>query len=183
MAIFGPTQSAARLESSKTFAKEFMQRWHIPTARFISVSSPQQAMDELRNFSYPVVLKADGLAGGKGVIVAHSREEAEHGIEQLMSGGNPLVIEEFLQGEEVSFIVLSDGTRVVAFEATQDHKAAFDGDQGPNTGGMGAYCDGRIVTREQSTGILNTVIYPVIEGMRAEGAIHWLPLRRTDDDR
>ena len=169
LAIFGPTQAAAKLESSKTFAKEFMQRWRIPTARFAAVDSPQRALEELRNFSYPVVLKADGLAAGKGVIVAHSREEAERGIEQLMSEGGLLVIEEFLQGEEVSFIVLSDGNRVVALEATQDHKAVFDGDQGPNAGGMGAYCDGRILTREQSEAILRAVIDPVIEGMRAEG--------------
>jgi phosphoribosylamine--glycine ligase len=169
LAIFGPTQSAAKLESSKTFAKEFMQRWRIPTARFAAVDSAQRAIEELRNFSYPVVLKADGLAAGKGVIIAQNREEAERGIEQLMSDGGTLVIEEFLQGEEVSFIVLSDGNRVVALEATQDHKAVFDGDEGPNTGGMGAYCDGRILMREQSEAILRTVIDPVIEGMRAEG--------------
>jgi phosphoribosylamine--glycine ligase len=169
LAIFGPTQAAAKLESSKTFAKEFMQRWRIPTARFAAVDLAQRAIEELRNFSYPVVLKADGLAAGKGVIIAQNREEAERGIEQLMSDGGTLVIEEFLQGEEVSFIVLSDGNRVVALEATQDHKAVFDGDQGPNTGGMGAYCDGRILTREQSEAILRTVIDPVIEGMRAEG--------------
>jgi phosphoribosylamine--glycine ligase len=170
LAIFGPTQAAARLESSKTFAKEFMQRWRIPTARFAAAASPGQAIEELRNFGYPVVLKADGLAGGKGVIIARSREEAEQSIAPLMSRGHPLVIEEFLQGEEVSFIVLSDGNRVLALEATQDHKAVLDGDQGPNTGGMGAYCDGRILTHEQSEGILNTVIYPTIEAMRGEGA-------------
>lgn len=170
LAIFGPTQAAARLESSKTFAKEFMQRWHIPTARFAAASSPTQALEELRNFGYPVVLKADGLAGGKGVIIAQNREEAEHSIAPLMSGGHPLVIEEFLQGEEVSFIVLSDGNKVLPLEATQDHKPVFDGDQGPNTGGMGAYCDGRILTPEQTAGVLNTVIYPTIEAMRAEGS-------------
>jgi phosphoribosylamine--glycine ligase len=170
LAIFGPTQAAARLESSKTFAKEFMQRWRIPTARFAAAASPGQALEELHNFGYPVVLKADGLAAGKGVVVAHNREEAEHGIAQLMAGGHPLVIEEFLQGEEVSFIVLSDGNRVVALEATQDHKALLDGDQGPNTGGMGAYSDGRILTPEQNEAILKTVIYPTIEAMRGEGA-------------
>jgi phosphoribosylamine---glycine ligase len=170
LAIFGPTQAAARLESSKTFAKEFMQRWRIPTARFAAVSSPDRALEELRNFGLPVVLKADGLAAGKGVIVAQTREEAEQGIQQLMHGGHPLVIEEFLRGEEVSFIVISDGHRVVALEAAQDHKAVFDGDQGPNTGGMGAYCDGRILTPEQSQSILSTVIHPTIEAMRAEGS-------------
>jgi phosphoribosylamine---glycine ligase len=170
LAIFGPSQAAARLESSKTFAKEFMQRWRIPTARFAAVSSPAQALEELHNFSYPVVLKADGLAAGKGVIIAQNREEAEQAIEHLMSGGNSLVIEEFLQGEEVSFIVLSDGNRVLALEATQDHKAVFDGDLGPNTGGMGAYCDGRILTPQQSEIILNTVIHPTIEAMRGEGS-------------
>ena len=169
LAIFGPTQAAAKLESSKTFAKEFMQRWRIPTARFVAVDSADRARDELRNFGLPVVLKADGLAAGKGVIVAHTQEEAEHGIAQLMSGGGTLVMEEFLAGEEVSFIVLSDGTRVLPLEATQDHKAAFDNDEGPNTGGMGAYCDGRILTAEQNRVVMDTVIHPVIEGMRAEG--------------
>ncbi|HTP87814.1 MAG TPA: phosphoribosylamine--glycine ligase [Bryobacteraceae bacterium] len=169
LAIFGPAQAAAKLESSKTFAKEFMERWRIPTARFVSVGSADQAREALRDFPLPVVLKADGLAAGKGVIIAHTREEAEHGIAQLMAGGGTLVIEEFLAGEEVSFIVLSDGTRVVPLEATQDHKAVFDGDQGPNTGGMGAYCDGRILTAEQGRVVLDTVIHPVIEGMRAEG--------------
>jgi phosphoribosylamine--glycine ligase len=169
LAIFGPTQAAARLESSKTFAKEFMQRWHIPTARFASATSPGQALEALRDFGYPVVLKADGLAGGKGVVIAHNRDDAEHSIPPLMSGGHPLVIEEFLRGEEVSFIVLSDGNRVLPLEATQDHKPVFDGDQGPNTGGMGAYCDGRILTSEQSAAILGTIIYPTIEAMRAEG--------------
>jgi phosphoribosylamine--glycine ligase len=170
LAIFGPTQAAARLESSKTFAKEFMQRWHIPTARFAAVNSLEQALEQLRNFSFPVVLKADGLAAGKGVIIAQDRDQAERGVQQLMHGGSALVIEEFLQGEEVSFIVLSDGNRVVALEATQDHKAVFDGDQGPNTGGMGAYCDGRILTPAQAQTVMDTVIYPTIEGMRGEGA-------------
>jgi len=169
LAIFGPTQAAARLESSKTFAKEFMQRWHISTARFSAAASPQQALEALHDFSFPVVLKADGLAAGKGVIIAQNREEAERGIQQLMSGGTTLVIEEFLQGEEVSFIVLSDGNRVVALEATQDHKAVFDGDQGPNTGGMGAYCDGRILTSDQTRVVMDTIIHPTIEAMRGEG--------------
>ena len=169
LAIFGPTQAAARLESSKTFAKEFMQRWRIPTARFTSVDSPARALDELRNFGLPVVLKADGLASGKGVVVAHSREEAENAIPPLMSHAGGLVIEEFLAGEEVSFIVLSDGERVLPLEPAQDHKPIFDDDRGPNTGGMGAYCDGRILTPEQSDEVLRTIVQPVIEGMRAEG--------------
>jgi len=169
LAIFGPTQAAARLESSKSFAKEFMQRWNIPTARFVAVSTPDQALNELRNFGLPVVLKADGLAAGKGVVVAHTREEAESAIPPLMSHAGGLVIEEFLVGEEVSFIVLSDGERALPLEATQDHKPIFDDDRGPNTGGMGAYCDGRILDSAQTEAILNTVIRPVIAGMRAEG--------------
>ncbi len=126
-------------------------------------------MRNCSNFGFPVVLKADGLAAGKGVIIAQDREEAERGIQQLMAGGSALLIEELLQGEEVSFIVLSDGNRVLALEATQDHKAVFDDDKGPNTGGMGAYCDGRILTPEQSRTVMDTIIHPTIEAMRGEG--------------
>lgn len=139
--IVGPTAAAAQLESSKTFAKELMLRAGIPTARFAAVTSSEEARDALLEFDLPVVIKADGLAAGKGVIIAHTTEEARQAIEHL--GAASLVIEEFLTGEEVSFIVLSDGVNVLALEPTQDHKTVNDGDWGPNTGGMGAYCDGR----------------------------------------
>jgi phosphoribosylamine--glycine ligase len=140
----GPTAAAARLESSKAFAKELMLRAGIPTARFAAVTSAEEARDALLEFDLPVVIKADGLAAGKGVIIAHTHEEAPG---DRTPGAASLVIEEFLVGEEVSFIVLSDGVNVLALEPTQDHKTVNDGDQGPNTGGMGAYCDGRILDR------------------------------------
>src|ERR1700685_1993697 len=142
--IVGPTAAAARLESSKTFAKELMLRAGIPTARFATANSAEEARDALLEFDLPVVIKADGLAAGKGVIVAKTYDEANSALNQLMTFGSSLLIEEFLVGEEVSFIVLTDGVNVLALEPTQDHKTVFDSDQGPNTGGMGAYCDGRV---------------------------------------
>jgi len=167
--IVGPAQAAARLESSKVFTKEFLKRYGIPTARHVTAHTPAEALDALRNFRLPVVLKTDGLAAGKGVIVARTQAEAEDGIAPLMASGAALVIEAFLEGEEASFIVLIDGEHVVPFEASQDHKAVFDGDQGPNTGGMGAYTDGRILSSKQTDAVMNSVIYPAIEGMRRDG--------------
>jgi len=167
--IFGPTAAAAKLESSKAFAKEFMMRAGIPTARFTTVDSVEQARAAFPEFEYPVVLKADGLAAGKGVIIANSAAEAEHGIAQLLTPGSALVIEEFLSGEEVSFIVLSDGVNILPLEPTQDHKAVFDGDRGPNTGGMGAYCDGRILGDFEKALVMAQIIRPAIEHMRAHG--------------
>ncbi len=167
--IVGPTAAAARLEASKTFAKEFMLRAGIPTARFASVATADQALAALHEFDFPVVLKADGLAAGKGVIIAKSLEEAEQAIAQLLAPGSTLVIEEFLTGEEVSFIVLSDGVNILPLDPTQDHKAVFDGDQGPNTGGMGAYCDGRIIGDFQKALIMAQIIRPAIQHMRADG--------------
>jgi phosphoribosylamine--glycine ligase len=168
-AIVGPTAAAARLEASKTFAKEFMLRGNIPTARFAAVTSAREAQEALRQFDFPVVLKADGLAAGKGVIIANSSSEANQAATQLLSPGSSLVIEEFLTGEEVSFIVLSDGVNIVPLEPSQDHKAVHDGDTGPNTGGMGAYCDGRILDEFHKSQILAQVIRPAVERMRAEG--------------
>jgi phosphoribosylamine---glycine ligase len=167
--IVGPTAAAARLEASKTFAKEFMLRAGIPTARFATVATADQALAALHEFDFPVVLKADGLAAGKGVIIAKSLEEAEQAIAQLLAPGSTLVIEEFLTGEEVSFIVLSDGVNILSLDPTQDHKAVFDGDQGPNTGGMGAYCDGRIIGDFQKALIMAQIIRPAIQHMRADG--------------
>ncbi len=167
--IVGPDAAAARLESSKAFAKAFMQRAEIPTARFVTVDTPEKALEAIRRMGTPLVLKADGLAAGKGVIVAQSKLEAEQAVSHLLQPGSQLVIEEFLTGEEVSFIVLSDGQRVAVLDPTQDHKAVFDGDLGPNTGGMGAYCDGRILSIRQQEQILEQVILPAIHAMRAEG--------------
>src|ERR1700680_351858 len=168
-AIIGPPAAATRLEASKAFAKEFMMRANIPTARFATVTSTREAQAALRQFDFPVVLKADGLAAGKGVIIANSSGEAIQAIAQLLSPGSSLVIEEFLTGEEVSFIVLSDGVNIVPLEPSQDHKAVHDGDTGPNTGGMGAYCDGRILDEFHKSQILAQVIRPAVEHMRAEG--------------
>lgn len=168
-AIVGPTAAAARLEASKVFAKEFMIRAGIPTARFLPVSTAEQAHQALREFGLPVVLKADGLAAGKGVIIANTFAEADTGVRQLMTPGSQLVIEEFLTGEEVSFIVLSDGENVLPLEPTQDHKTVNDADTGPNTGGMGAYCDGRILDDSAQAAIMAQVIQPAIGQMRAEG--------------
>lgn len=167
--IVGPTAAAARLEASKAFAKEFMLRAGIPTARFATATSVEEARDALLQFDLPVVIKADGLAAGKGVIVANTRQEANQAIDQLTTLGSTLVIEEFLAGEEVSFIVLSDGVSVLALEPAQDHKTLNDGDQGPNTGGMGAYCDGRILDPFRQELVMAQVIRPAVAQMRAEG--------------
>ena len=164
--IVGPTAAAAQLEGSKSFSKDFMIRSGIPTAQHVTVNTPEEAWKAIEQFGYPVVLKADGLAAGKGVVIAHSRADAESALPALLA--SKLVIEEFLTGEEVSFIVVSDGKRVVPLQPTQDHKAVFDGDKGPNTGGMGAYCDSRILTAAQSREILDNVISPTIDRMAAE---------------
>jgi phosphoribosylamine--glycine ligase len=167
--IVGPAQENARLEGSKIFAKEFMKRVGIPTARFIQTESNAAALSALGHFEFPVAVKADGLAAGKGVIIAHDRAEAEQAVAAL---GPRLVIEEFLRGEEVSFIVLSDGRDFVAMEATQDHKTVYDGDTGPNTGGMGAYCDGRIVTAVDAGRIIETIIEPAIRNTGFTGFLY-----------
>lgn len=167
--IVGPTAAAARLEASKAFAKELMLRAGIPTARFAAVNSVEEARDALLEFDLPVVVKADGLAAGKGVIIAKTHAEAHQAIDQLSTIGATLVIEEFLVGEEVSFIVLTDGVNVIPLEPAQDHKAVDDGDHGPNTGGMGAYCDGRILDAFRQELVMAQVIRPAIAQMRAEG--------------
>ena len=167
--IFGPTSRAARLEGSKVFAKYFLDQSNIPTAAFVTAQNAGEARRALDRFSYPVVIKADGLAAGKGVVVAEDRASAEAVLNSLQP---PFVVEEFLTGEEVSYIVLSDGRNIVPLEPTQDHKAAFDGDTGPNTGGMGAYCDSRILTGEQSTAILDRIIRPTIEATGFTGFLY-----------
>jgi phosphoribosylamine--glycine ligase len=173
--IVGPTRAAAQLEGSKIFAKQFMERAGIPTAGFVTAETEADALKALDRFGCPVVLKADGLAAGKGVVVAATRAEAEAAVRGLLSGklvgsaGAKLVIEEYLAGEEVSFIVLADGKDFVALAPSQDHKAVHDGDTGPNTGGMGAYCDSRILTEAQRAEVLDRVIRPAIAQMRADG--------------
>jgi phosphoribosylamine---glycine ligase len=173
--IFGPTQSAARLESSKTFAKEFMQRHHVPTAHYAICNSIQDVRHALGLFHPPVVVKADGLAGGKGVVIARSKDQAALVANEMFSGkmvgeaGGRVVLEECLSGEELSFLVLSDGQRVAPLVAAQDHKRVGDGDTGENTGGMGAYSADRLLDAQMSDWLLTHVARPVIAGMREEG--------------
>jgi phosphoribosylamine--glycine ligase len=168
-AIIGPTAGNARLEGSKIFAKDFFRRHRIPTAEFVTVENRDDAKKALDRFQFPVVLKTDGLAAGKGVVIAQDQSEAERAIESL---GPRLVIEEFLQGEEVSFIVLSDGRDVVPLAPAQDHKAVNDGDTGPNTGGMGAYSDSRILTEPRTEQILDTIIRPTVEATGFTGFLY-----------
>ena len=173
--IFGPTQAAAQLESSKSFAKEFMQRYNIPTAHYSVCSSEDELRRSLGLFSAPIVVKADGLAAGKGVIIAGTKEEAANAGAGLLSGkllGAPsskVVLEECLQGEELSFLVLSDGERVAPLVASQDHKRVGDGDTGPNTGGMGAYSTDTLVDSPMVEWLLNHIARPAIAGMKSEG--------------
>lgn len=169
MLIVGPGRAAAQLEGSKIFAKRFFAQSGIPTAGFAAADTPEQARELLGRFGFPLVLKADGLAAGKGVVIAHDRAEAERALSQMEGR---LVIEEFLEGEEVSFIALCDGRDVVPLAPTQDHKAAFDGDSGPNTGGMGAYCDSGILTESQTQEILRQVIYPTVDATGFTGFLY-----------
>src|SRR5580658_3249717 len=168
-AIFGPTAVAARLEGSKVFAKNFLQQSNIPTAGFAAAPDAAAARRALDRFTYPLVIKQDGLAAGKGVVVAEDRPMAEAALASLKP---PFVIEEFLAGEEVSYIVLSDGRNVVPLAPTQDHKAVFDGDTGPNTGGMGAYCDPSILSEAQTQFVLDRVILPTVEATRFTGFLY-----------
>jgi len=169
MRIVGPNAEAAQLEGSKIFAKNFLIQREIPTAGYEIVEGSFQARLALRRFGYPVVLKADGLAAGKGVVVAHTEQEAEAALETLTG---KLVIEEFLAGTEVSFIALCDGRDALPLAASQDHKAVFDGDLGPNTGGMGAYCDTRILSDADTQMVMQRVIYPTVEAMQFTGFLY-----------
>ncbi len=173
--IYGPTRKAAQLESSKDFAKAFMVAHGVPTARHQTFTDPAQAHAYAEAQGAPVVLKADGLAAGKGVIVAMTLEEAHRGIDQIMlsnallTAGNKLVIEEYIEGEEVSFIVMVDGRNILALATSQDHKRLRDKDLGPNTGGMGAYSPAPIVTPELHARIMREVIQPTVAGMESGG--------------
>ncbi len=175
--IFGTNQMASQFEGSKVFAKEFMARHHIPTADFQVCSSPEEArrVVESGRFGFPVVLKADGLAAGKGVVIAHDRDEAADAIQRIMvdrifgNAGDRVVVEQCLQGEELSFMVISDGKRILPLVTSQDHKAAQDGDTGPNTGGMGAYSPAVITQENPEEAIMEQVIRPAFRGMREDG--------------
>src|SRR6267154_1040111 len=173
--ILGPTQACARLESSKQFAKEFMIRHGIPTAEFSSFDTASAAHAYIDAHGTPIVVKADGLAAGKGVIVATSADEAHRAVERILvertlgAAGSRVVIEGFLEGEEASFIVLADGEHVLPLATSQDHKRLKDGDLGPNTGGMGAYSPAPVVTRELHARVVREIIQPVLAGMAAEG--------------
>ena len=177
--IFGPTKAAAQLESSKAFSKDFMKRHGIPTAAYETFSDPGAAHAYVDRLGAPIVVKADGLAAGKGVVVAATKEEAHAAIDDMLGGntlgvahndgGARVVIEEFLQGEEASFIVLCDGKNVVAMASSQDHKRLKDGDEGPNTGGMGAYSPAPVVTPDVHARAMRDVILPTIRGMDKDG--------------
>ena len=175
LAIFGPTRAAAQLEASKDFAKAFMARHKIPTARYATFDSADKAKAYVDAQGAPIVVKADGLAAGKGVVVAATREEAHAAIDRLMGAralgeaGSRVVIEEFLEGEEASFIVMCDGAHVLALATSQDHKRLRDGDEGPNTGGMGAYSPAPVVTPKVHSRVMREIILPAVQGMAAEG--------------
>jgi phosphoribosylamine--glycine ligase len=174
--VFGPTKAAAQLESSKSFAKEFLQRHRIPTAAYAICDSVEEVRAALAHFHVPVVVKADGLAAGKGVVIAASKEEAASVAAEMFSGrmvgeaGARVVLEECLKGDELSFLVLSDGERVAPLVAAQDHKRVGDGDTGPNTGGMGAYSTQTIIDDKMRDWLVTHIAKPVVEGMKAEGA-------------
>ena len=173
--IFGPTQAAAQLEGSKAFTKDFLARQQIPTAEYQNFTEVEPALAYLREKGAPIVIKADGLAAGKGVIVAMELAEAEAAVQDMLAGnafgdaGHRIVIEEFLDGEEASFIVMVDGDNVLPMATSQDHKRVGDGDTGPNTGGMGAYSPAPVVTDEIHQRVMDQIIWPTVNGMKAEG--------------
>lgn len=175
LAIFGPTQAAAQLEGSKAFTKDFLARHQIPTAAYANFTEIEPALAYVREQGAPIVIKADGLAAGKGVIVAMTLQEAEEAIKDMLAdnafgeAGSRVVIEEFLDGEEASFIVMVDGENVLPMATSQDHKRVGDADTGPNTGGMGAYSPAPVVTAEIHQRVMQDVIYPTVRGMAAEG--------------
>ena len=176
MPCFGPSKAAAQLEGSKAFSKDFLQRHGIPTAAHATFTDVDAASDYVRNQGAPIVIKADGLAAGKGVVVATDEAQALAAVNDMLSGnvfgeaGHKVVIEEFLQGEEASFICLCDGVNAIPFASSQDHKARDDGDKGPNTGGMGAYSPAPVVTSDVHVTVMREVIEPTLAGMAKDGA-------------
>ncbi|NVK24005.1 MAG: phosphoribosylamine--glycine ligase [Gammaproteobacteria bacterium] len=175
LTIFGPTEGAAQLEGSKSFTKDFLARHNIPTGAYQTFEKIEPAVAYVKEQGAPIVVKADGLAAGKGVIVAMTEQDAIDAIEDMLAGnafgdaGSRVVIEEFLTGEEASFIVMVDGKNVLPFATSQDHKRAYNNDEGPNTGGMGAYSPAPVVTEEVYKRIMDEVIFPTVEGMAKEG--------------
>lgn len=173
--VFGPTKRAAVLEGSKAFAKKFMTKYKIPTANYAIFTDSQKAKEYLKNQTFPCVIKADGLAAGKGVIICKTKGDAESAIDSMLKkkefgeAGETIIIEDFLKGEEASFIALSDGEHILPLASSQDHKPVYDGDQGPNTGGMGAYSPAPVVTKELAEKICNEIMLSTISGMKDEG--------------
>ncbi len=171
--VFGPGRDGARLEGSKAFAKELMRRWNIPTGYFSVFENPEEAKRFVAEVGVPIVIKADGLAGGKGVIVCDDPKEADQAIDEILvarlfgDAGARVVIEEYLEGEEVSFILLTDGVSVLPFPSSQDHKRLLDEDQGPNTGGMGAYSPAPMLTAEMHARVMAEIVLPTIQALRA----------------
>ena len=176
--IFGPSKGAAQLEGSKAFTKDFLERHNIPTAAYSNFTDTNEAVAYLQEVGAPIVIKADGLAAGKGVIVAMTLAEAEDAVRDMLAGnafgeaGHRVVIEEFLDGEEASFIVMVDGNNVLPMATSQDHKRAGNGDTGPNTGGMGAYSPAPVVDKIIYQRVMDEVIYPTVVGMAAEGNVY-----------
>lgn len=172
---FGPTQKMAQLESSKTFAKDFLKRHHIPSAQYETFTDADKAIAYLQSQTFPIVIKADGLAAGKGVVIAENKDIAIQTVKEMLSekrfgdASARIIIESFLQGEECSFIVMCDGKNVLPFATSQDHKARDDGDKGPNTGGMGANSPAPLVNEKLFNTIMESVIYPTMKGMASEG--------------
>jgi phosphoribosylamine--glycine ligase len=173
--IFGPTRLAAELEGSKVFSKEFMKKYGIPTAEAVACNSMDEAKAALKSIGFPAVLKVDGLAAGKGVVIVNSKHEAEDYLKLVFeekkfgNAASRILVEEFLQGEEVSFMVMTDGKRCVPLAAAKDYKKAFDGDAGPNTGGMGSHSPAVVLNGETAAEIMKTIILPTIQGMATEG--------------
>jgi phosphoribosylamine---glycine ligase len=176
--IFGPSQKAAQIESSKIFSKKLMKKYGIPTAGYEEFDKSGPALEYLHSQRFPLVVKADGLAAGKGVIIAANYDEAEKAVTGILDGrdfaeaGKKIIIEEFLEGEEASILCFTDGRTIVPMESSQDHKRALDGDLGPNTGGMGAYSPAPVVTKELLSRIQKTILEPTIQGMEKEGSVY-----------
>ena len=178
LSIFGPSQKAAEIEGSKAFAKEMMRKYHIPTASYEIFESRREAVNYIRKQGVPIVVKADGLASGKGVIICKTVEEAIQSVDMVMvekkfgQAGDRVVVEEYLVGEEASYIAFTDGKVILPLASSQDHKPIFDGDQGPNTGGMGAYSPAPVVTEEVNEKIVEKILRPIIQGMGEEGRLY-----------